>query len=400
MGYAGVISEFPVIDVDTHVTEPPDLWTSRLPSKWVESAPHVAFDPEISEPRWRIGHQWLSPVGYYSAAGWKEPAPNHPPTLEEADPGTWNPVERLKRMDEYGIHAAVLYPNLIGFYSYAFMNAGDLDFSLACTRAYNDFITDFASVDRQRLIPIAMLPFWDLEASVTEMKRCRELGHPGVLFANKYEQIDFPPFYDAHWDPILSAAQDFEMSINFHVAFSSAKEIETRTVANQRDPREQGTRVSLGVMSNAEILATILTSDLCDRYPRLKFVSVESGFGYVPYLVELLDWLWHNYGARRDYPNLLLPSEYFRRQCYGSFWFETTTLELLELYPDNFMFETDYPHPTSLSPGPASTAEPPSVHIRNSFRHVPVEIARKVLYENAAALYKLDLGKSGRDSRQ
>ncbi len=315
--------------------------------------------------------------------------PSHPPTLEDADPGSWNPVERLKRMDEYGIYAAVLYPNLIGFYSHAFMKAKDLQFSLACVRAYNDFITEFASVDRKRLIPISMLPFWDLEAARNEMERCRAMGHPGVLFANKYEQIGLPPFYEPYWDPILSAAQEMEMSINFHVAFSSTTDIDIRTVATQRDPREQAMRVSLGVMGNADALATIVTSDLCDRYPRLKFVSVESGFGYVPYLLELLDWLWHNYGAQRDYPQQLLPSEYFRRQCYGSFWFEEQTLKLLEVFPDNFMFETDFPHPTSLSPGPASIAKVPSAHIRDAFRGVDREVAEKVLYRNAAALYRV-----------
>ena len=83
----------------------------------------------------------------------------------------------------------------------------------------------------------------------------------------------------------------------------------------------------------------------------------------------------------------MLPSEYFRRQCYGSFWFERGTLPLLEEYPDNFMFETDYPHPTSMSPGPASPAEVPSVHIEKAFANVPPEVARKALHDNAAAVY-------------
>ena len=387
-----------VVDTDTHVTECPDLWTSRLPSKWASISPRVEIDTESLEPRWRVGDWWLTPVGWFASAGWREFYPGHPPTLEEADPGTWNPVERLKRMDEYGIYAAVLYPNLIAFNTYAFMNAGDLDFSLACTRAYNDFITDFASVDRERLIPIAMLPFWDLEASVKEMKRCREMGHPGVLFANKYEQIDFPPFYDVHWDPILSAAQDFEMSINFHVGFSSNKTAES----SKRLPvtesamellgyssKQQVKSGAMGIMSNADIVAKIVTSGICDRYPRLKFVSVESGFGYHPYLLESLDWHWRNYGAHRKYPKSLLPSEYFRRQCYGSFWFERTTLPLLEQYSDNFMFETDYPHQTSLSPGPASSAAIPREHIARAFAHLSPATARKILCDNASRLYGL-----------
>ena len=86
----------------------------------------------------------------------------------------------------------------------------------------------------------------------------------------------------------------------------------------------------------------------------------------------------------------LLPSEYFRRQCYGTFWFETSTLPLLSTYPDNFMFETDYPHPTSMSPGPASPAELPHEHIAKHFAGVPADITRKVLHDNAARIYHLD----------
>ena len=87
----------------------------------------------------------------------------------------------------------------------------------------------------------------------------------------------------------------------------------------------------------------------------------------------------------------MLPSEYFRRQCYGSLWFEQSTLPLLELFPDNFMFETDFPHPTGLSPGPASPAELPSVHIAKGFSDVvPADVAHKVLYQNAANVYHLD----------
>jgi predicted TIM-barrel fold metal-dependent hydrolase len=138
-------------------------------------------------------------------------------------------------------------------------------------------------------------------------------------------------------------------------------------------------------LSNADTLAALLVSDLPQRFPKLKFVSVESGFGYVPYLLESLDWHWKTAGLHRG--SELLPSEVFRQQCYGSFWFEKSTLPLLELFPDNFMFETDYPHPTSLSPGPASPADIPSEHIRKAFENVPVDLARKVLHDTARQVY-------------
>jgi predicted TIM-barrel fold metal-dependent hydrolase len=384
-----LLDDIRVIDTDTHVSEPPDLWTSRMPDKFKDIAPHVEHNPDTGHSHWRVGDSWLMGPGFYAVAGWKEYPPDSPYEIEDVDPGSWNPNERLKRMDEYGIYAQVLYPNLIGFETPLFMQLGEQE-SLACVRAYNDFLTDFSSADPNRLVPIAMVPFWDLEAAVAEMTRARDNGHRGVLFANKYEQIGLPPFTADHWDPIYAAAQDLDMSINFHVGFSSsmdgaAKNMKMMLAHFDAGMAARGT--AIGLMGNADTIAAIVTSGLCDRFPSLKFVSVESGFGFIPYLMESLDWHWKGYGAHLK--SDMLPSEYFRRQCYGCFWFERGTLPLLDLYPDNFMFETDYPHPTSMSPGPCSPAELPSAHIKAAFENVPADIARKALHDNAARVYHL-----------
>jgi predicted TIM-barrel fold metal-dependent hydrolase len=387
-----VANDLRVIDTDTHVSEPPDLWTSRVPAKWRDVVPQTAHNPVTGRQHWKIGDAWLMGTGFYAVAGWKQFPPHGPVELDEegVDAGSWQADERLRRMDEYGIYAEILYPNLIGFESPLFMRLGD-DVSLACVRAYNDFITEWASADPNRLIPITMVPYWDIDASIAEMARCRDMGHRGILFANKYEQVGLPPFIDPHWDPIYAAAQEMDLSVNFHVGFSSSTNGSAEAMGDllaNFDPRVAARGTSIGIMSNADSIAAIVTSGLCDRFPSLKFVSVESGFGYITYLLESLDWHWKGYGAHLH--SELLPSEYFRRQCYGSFWFETKTLALLETYPDNFMFETDYPHPTSMSPGPASPAEVPAEHIAKYFADVAPEITRKVMHDNAALVYHLD----------
>jgi predicted TIM-barrel fold metal-dependent hydrolase len=392
MADAAVLDAIRVVDTDTHVSEPADLWTSRVPAKWQAEVPAVGIHPETGHRHWKVGDTWLASTGFFAYAGSKDYPPDNYRELEDADPGSWNASDRLQRMDEYGIYAQVLYPNLIGFESPLFMDLGS-ELSIVCTRAYNDYLVDFASADPKRFIPIAMVPFWDQDAAVEEMTRCRSIGHKGVLFANKYEMIGMPAFTDPHWDPIYAAAQDLELSVNFHVGFSSQRQ-GTHTAKNaierskRFDPARLARATSVGIMGNADSIAAIVTSGLCDRFPRLKFVSVESGFGYITYLLESLDWHWQGYGAHLTSP--MLPSEYFRRQCYGTFWFERKTLPLLETYPDNFMFETDYPHPTSMSPGPASPAERPADHIRSAFAGVPDDVARKALHDNAATVYHLD----------
>jgi predicted TIM-barrel fold metal-dependent hydrolase len=390
-----------VIDTDSHVIEPADLWTSRIASKWGDAIPQVAVRPGGSgRARWRVGDAWLHLPGIFGVAGWPEYPPSMPQTFDDIDPGGYDPNARLARMDEYGIYAQVLYPNLIGFETHAFIDL-DPELSLLCTRAYNDFLTDFASADPNRLLPVGMVPFWDLEEAVKEVERCREIGHRGILFANQYEKIGLPPFFDPYWDPVYRVAEDLEMSINFHIGFSTGAHLlspkrPTFVGATAQDEDPQAVDVTwtakrnaiLMLVSNGDTISNIVTTGILDRFPKLKFVSVESGMGYLPYLLESLDWHWKAHGAFRYSP--LLPSEYFRRQCYGTFWFETGTLFHLNDYPDNFMFETDYPHSTSLSPGPASPADLPSVHIEKHFGKLPFDVAEKALWRNAAELYRVN----------
>ncbi len=143
-------------------------------------------------------------------------------------------------------------------------------------------------------------------------------------------------------------------------------------------------------MGNAEAIVELIVSGILDRFPDLNFVSVESGFGYLPYLLETMDWQWLNTGAAHANPHRLKPSEYFRRQVYGSFWFERESLvRLVDLYPDNVMFETDFPHPTCLAPGPVSYTDSARHVVQENLSELPEELLRKILHDNAAKLYKL-----------
>jgi predicted TIM-barrel fold metal-dependent hydrolase len=85
-----------------------------------------------------------------------------------------------------------------------------------------------------------------------------------------------------------------------------------------------------------------------------------------------------------------MPSEYFRRQIFGTFWFERGDVgTVLDEYPDNIMFETDFPHPTSLSPGPNSYSPSPKHIIDHDLAHLPADVLEKVLHGTAARIYNL-----------
>lgn len=386
-----IAERFHVIDVDTHIIEPPDLWTARVSRKWGDLVPHVKRDSRNID-RWYMGAERLPAAGSVAQAGWKDFPPSFPPTLEEADPAAWKAPQRLERMDQFGIHTQVLYPNLLGFQCESFMKMADRQLGLECVSAYNDFLAEFCSLAPDRLVPVMWLPFWDIEASIREVRRAAKIGHRGVIFGSDFSAVNLPTVGDPHWDPLLAVVEECDLTLNFHIGFAAKSTEEQRLyqrkVANQKEVFVKES--TLLFMGNAKAIADVILSGVCDRFPKLKFVSVESGASWLPFLVESLDWQWKNSGAYVAYPNRLEPSEYFRRQVYGSFWFESALLKsAIELFPDNIMFETDFPHPTSLSPGPASSSGIPSDVIEQNLGGLREDLLAKVLHDNAAKLYHL-----------
>jgi predicted TIM-barrel fold metal-dependent hydrolase len=121
------------------------------------------------------------------------------------------------------------------------------------------------------------------------------------------------------------------------------------------------------------------------RYPRLRFISVESGIGFIPFVLEACDYAFDYSQIRRQRPEFeLKPSEYFARQVYSCFWFEQHAPQrLLDLIgEDNVLFETDYPHPVCLY---GNVRE----KIEAGLRDAKPTVRRKLLFENAARLYKV-----------
>jgi uncharacterized protein len=122
------------------------------------------------------------------------------------------------------------------------------------------------------------------------------------------------------------------------------------------------------------------------RHPGLKFVSVESGFGYWPYALDQMDWFWHSSGAAKEFPERDLPSEIWLRSFYCTFWYEKRSIPLLKDYADNVMFETDFPHESALAPGLGCSGTARET-VRQNLAGVDSETLHKVLYANAAKLY-------------
>ena len=205
---ASDVDSYRVIDTDTHVIEPYDLWTSRLPSPWGDRVPHVKWDDNFQEDAWYFGSHRIGAAASAAQAGWTEYPPQHPKRLSDVDPATWDASKRLARMDEYGIYAAVLYPNVAGFGAGKLLAMEDPQLMLACVQAYNDFLTDYASADPRRYVPIMALPMWDMDLTVKEI-RAAAAGHRGVIMTGEPTFWGLPPLADRYWDPLWAAAPGY-----------------------------------------------------------------------------------------------------------------------------------------------------------------------------------------------
>jgi predicted TIM-barrel fold metal-dependent hydrolase len=144
---------------------------------------------------------------------------------------------------------------------------------------------------------------------------------------------------------------------------------------------------------NLRCIGDLIHGGVCHRFPTLNFVSVESGVSMLPGALESFDWQWRNGGVAEEHPEYeLLPSEYFRRQIHGCFWYERETITTpLLAYPDNMLYETDFPHPTCQHPGPRTPAVYPEQYASSALGALPDDILEKVLTTNAARLYGVRL---------
>ena len=210
------MSGYTIIDVDTHVTETPDLWTSRAPASMRDRVPRVEKNDDGSLGWVIAGDSMLTNPGLTATAGVGTTA-DPPKSYEEMHPGAYDAKARLAYMDQIGIWAMVMYPNVGGFGAQQFLKMNDPELMLRCLQIYNDWQSEWAEADSRRLLPITSLPFWDVEASVAEVRRCAEMGHRGILFSGAPQTLGQPLLGDPQWNPIWETAVELNLPISFHI---------------------------------------------------------------------------------------------------------------------------------------------------------------------------------------
>lgn len=386
-----VIGDLKVIDTDTHLSEPYDLWTARAPARYRDLVPQVR---EIDGRKTWIVNGDIK-LGFATAAsvvrrdGSKALGTEfYGFTLADVHEASHSVKPRLAMMDKTGIWAQIIYPNLAGFGNQRFLKVEDAELRRACVTIYNDFCAQFQEESGNRILPMALVPWWDIPAAIEEVRRASRMGLRGIVTCSDPDTAGLPDYSDAQWNPFWEACADEKMPINFHIGASDR----SMSFVGRAPWPTMGRELKLAVTSanlfldNARVIGNLILTGVLERHPDCKFVSVESGIGWVPFFLEALDHQMNETAPNECASLKLKPSEYFRRQFYTCFWFESVGVRKLldDVGVCNVMFETDFPHPTSLYPNNQQ-------HVVNVMGDLDAYTRRRVLQDNAAELYRIPL---------
>jgi predicted TIM-barrel fold metal-dependent hydrolase len=385
--------EYTRIDVDAHMQEPPEMWTSRMSAaKWGDRIPHTEW--YSGEPGFAVfmseRHDKMERWVIDGKPGMGYPALCHAVTADrETLPSRWEdvplsiyrPKERLEAMDVDGVSAAALYPNVTGPSADAFQGK-EPDFEAECVRAYNDFLADeMVALSPQRYIALTVVPYSGVERTIGEVVYAKEKGHRGVIMTSAPHQRGLPFFNDSYWDPFWNICQEMDHPVHFHGSGGAAR-MRLDIMDGTSHRRARALQGSVGFNLQGQYMSNFLFSGVFDRFPGLTFVVAESGIGWMPYVLEACDheWerneLWKHGFSRR-------PSELFHDHVYVDFWYEAEGLKNWEFIgADRIMWESDFPHPTSLWPHSAK-------YVELSLESVPERERQMILVDNARKVYHI-----------
>ena len=331
-----------IISADSHVMEPVDLWKKGVPEKYRDAAP--LFPPH------KLGE------------GFQQREGGHDPNA------------RIKEMEVDGLSAEVLYPTLM-LKLFALEDAGLQE---ACFRVYNDWLIEYCSINRERLVGVAAISVYDIDHAVKELERCRKAGLKGALVW----QAPHPdlPFNSKHYDRLWAAAQDLETPISMHILTGhSYHSKERKGIEHYRGS------VNLKLMDVANALFEFIFYGVLERYPGLRLVTVENESGWLPFMVQQWDYYYRRFRNVNPPPITKDPGEYFRNQVFSCFFNDSVCGRNLEWWgQDNLMWSNDFPHPNSTWPNSIKV-------IRRDLGHLPLATQTKVLAANVSRLYGLDM---------
>src|SRR6516165_10673523 len=206
------LEDLVLVSIDDHVVEPPDMFEGHVPSKWVDEAPRLVTGDDGVE-RWIYRGKVTGVSGLNAVVSWPpEEWGRDPASFAEMRPGVYDIHQRVRDMDRNGILASMCFPTFAGFSAGQIGQAED-EITIAMIQAYNDWhIDEWAATYPGRFIPLAIVPTWNPEVAVAEIRRVAAKGCRAVSMPEQPHLEGKPSYHDlSHWGPIFAALSDAGM---------------------------------------------------------------------------------------------------------------------------------------------------------------------------------------------
>jgi len=283
-----------------------------------------------------------------------------------------DPHLRVKELDRDGMDAEVIYGILAACAKMKNPKAAN-----EMLRIYNDFIHNFTSHYPDRMIGLACLPYSDINAAAAEVRRVAKMGMKGVELSCSWHMT---PMWHPMWDPLWEAVNETQLPLHFHTFPAIDPELRKKYEGLvQRQMTYAG--LCLFQMTLGNILTAMMGAAVFERFPNIRMVMGESGIGWIPYVLDRMDFEYKD--QYQDLKLKKLPSEYWRGHCKATFQYDRIGTKLIEdMGVETLMWGSDYPHPDGVWPESAK-------YIDDQFKHLPPDVVHKMTCENAAKFYGL-----------
>jgi len=372
------MDEMILVSVDDHVCEPADMFERHIPAKYKDAAPHVA-DSDYGQS-WVIEGKRVPGMGLNAVVGRPKTEYGAEPTsFEHLRKGCYDIHARIDDMNANGVLGSINFPQFPGFAGMRLINQSDKGLALATVRAYNDWhIHEWAGPYPERIMPLAILPLWDMDLTIAELNRCAKLGVHAISFSDNPALVGLPSVHSPYWEPLWSACEDLEIVICAHIGTGAQ-------AAHASDLSPIISWITAMPMSISNSAADWLFASFWKRHPKLRIALSEGSIGWIPYFLERAEYALKQHGA---WTNLdlggLTPTEIFQRHfitCFIEDKFGLSNLDSIGV--DNVTWECDYPH--SDTPWPLAPER-----LWDEVKHLPRETINKITHLNAMRDFYFD----------
>jgi predicted TIM-barrel fold metal-dependent hydrolase len=347
-----------IVDADAHVNPPTEIWTEYLPQGLRDLAPRIERGGNDEDCDYVVFEGKRKKVNLIGAqAGRKGEDFKMFGRASDMRSGGWMPAARLEDMDTDGIDAQILYGG-------GPLGTANNELFTASFDAYNRWLADFCAYDPKRLAGVGYVPMQGVDESIAMVRDFARRGLKAVnipAFPMSIEQITASgggfaaqaavltgdptgsrSYADAEFDPFWQAVIDLDMPVTIHLG---------ARIPRFTDKQHFLPDLLMSKFAMAEPIAIMIYGAVFQRFPQLKFVTVESGVGWFAFAADYMDRTWEKQRYWMDSPLEKPPSFFMDQNIYGSFIHDAVGIQTRHLPgAKNIMWSSDYPHSETTFP--------------------------------------------------